>query len=100
MKDKSGISLSIRAIVILLLALVVLFAIITIFMGTVPGGGRQLNCEAELRSTCLQYSRCGCCSGGSDCQKDDGSELSCQDIKNSYSTTNCTSVDFDKTCCG
>lgn len=58
---KKGLSISTNVLVALAIALIVLLALVSMFMGIVPGAGESLGCEADFRIQCNRYISAGGC---------------------------------------
>lgn len=93
MFDEKGFSLSINMLVIIIIAVVVLFSILAIYMGTVPGSSGQMECESKIRDTCMEYTRCGCC--------EDGTSTKCTDYNcNPSQPDECEeNIEWSEVCC-
>lgn len=89
---KKAITLPIRFLVIISIALIVMLAVVAFFTNIISIGGSTVNCQAELRSTCMDYTSSGCCEDG-------GSK--CSSIESGYPPTDsdCSSIELQKACC-
>lgn len=85
-------TLSINALVIIILAVIVLFAGVGLYMGTFPGQGSQVSDQGKAGECCGEYFRQGGCQ--------DDSDVSIDDI--SVGGENCGDLvpDPQKSCCG
>ncbi|RLJ03468.1 MAG: hypothetical protein DRP11_00630 [Candidatus Aenigmatarchaeota archaeon] len=65
-----GISITVNALIILVLAIFVLMAMIALFSGVWPGTSKNIDCQAQLRNFCLTFNTRGCCPDPTDdCRK-------------------------------
>lgn len=62
--SEKGISLPIRLLVIMVVVIIVLFTVLALYTGNVPGQGREITAQGTVTECCAEYVREGGCSGG------------------------------------
>lgn len=87
---KGGVELSVRTVVILIMAIVVLIAVVAFFMGSWGPGTDATDCEAQVRSACLTYVTNNCCD----------EDKSCHDVVDGFEVdAECEPANWDNACC-
>lgn len=57
MFGRKGMSMAIKLLIVIIVAVLVLATVIAIFTGTVPVGGQQMECSTNIRARCMNITR-------------------------------------------
>lgn len=94
-QNKKGIELPVNALIILALAVIILLAIVTFFVGTFVPTSDTTEAQNRFRNECFKYTNRGCCVVGADPAFCAYSE----ELRQAAADIGVAEADINKVCC-